>query len=215
MKKYMFCINTASHLIKGHSAIATSVVAVPMASLWKESGPTTHQACGQIATPWRGVENQPLLPKAPESNRWIRRERSWSSHQLAYLYLDHSRSLSEALDFGYGELSKQMNCILTRAGRWSAVKAKLISITEGLDVDLVEVNTAHTSHECAGYGYIDSNSRKGLALQCRFCHNSILDWPKKRLVAPRPNTDGLAANQRYRKRFWRSVKLVSMNDYGI
>ncbi|MHB8345557.1 MAG: zinc ribbon domain-containing protein [Ferrimicrobium sp.] len=78
----------------------------------------------------------------------------------------------EMLDFRDAGMSRQMNRVLTRAGR-AAIKQKLASITETLGITVCEVNPAHTSRECSGCGFADKHNRKGAYFVCGFCHKRL------------------------------------------
>ena len=54
----------------------------------------------------------------------------------------------ENLDFRDGSFYTIMNRILTRAGM-AAVKAKLISMSETLGIEIYEINSAYASQECS------------------------------------------------------------------
>jgi putative transposase len=78
----------------------------------------------------------------------------------------------EQLDFRDSDMSRQMNRLMTRAGR-AAIKEKLASISETLGIAVYEVNPAHTSRECSGCGFADKHNRKGLHFVCGFCHKRL------------------------------------------
>ena len=74
----------------------------------------------------------------------------------------------EKLDFRGKGLSKQMNRLLTRAGR-SVVKAKLKRLEEeGLTITYV--NSAYTSQECSSCGFVHKSNRKNQKeFKCKCC----------------------------------------------
>ncbi|MFE3195888.1 zinc ribbon domain-containing protein [Nocardia sp. NPDC059240] len=75
----------------------------------------------------------------------------------------------ERLRFAGSRLSRQMNRLLTRAGR-AAVKAKLADLVETHGITVTEVNPAYTSQTCTGCGYTDRRNRATQSRHhCRFC----------------------------------------------
>lgn len=102
---------------------------------------------------------------------YVRNEVGRVINRLIVIYGPRSLTV-EMLDFRDGGMSRQMNRILTRAGR-AAIKEKLASITETLGIAVHEVNPAHTSRECSGCGFVDENNRKGLRFVCGFCHKRL------------------------------------------
>ena len=71
----------------------------------------------------------------------------------------------EKLDFRGSGLSRQLNRLVTRAGR-AAVKRKLLAITQDHGITVHEVNPAHTSRECSGCGFVDPKNRQGQHYHC-------------------------------------------------
>ncbi len=75
----------------------------------------------------------------------------------------------EKLDFRCGGLSPRLNRILSRAGR-HAVKEKLEALRETQGVEIILVNPAYTSQQCARCGYVDKSNRRGDKFTCGFCN---------------------------------------------
>ncbi|MHB8312126.1 MAG: zinc ribbon domain-containing protein [Candidatus Dormibacteria bacterium] len=114
----------------------------------------------------------------------VRNETGRVVNRLISLYGPRSLTV-EQLDFRDGGMSKQMNRLLTRAGR-AAVNEKLAAIQETLGIAVHEVNPAWTSRECSGCGYADERNRKGRHFRCRFCHKCLdADTNGSRVVSRR------------------------------
>lgn len=103
--------------------------------------------------------------------KYVRNEVGRVINRLIAIYGPRSITV-EMLDFRDTAMSRQMNRILTRAGR-AAIKQKLASITETLGITVHEVNPAHTSRECSGCGFADKHNRKGAYFVCGFCHKRL------------------------------------------
>ncbi|MHB8244284.1 MAG: zinc ribbon domain-containing protein [Acidimicrobiales bacterium] len=111
-------------------------------------------------------------------------------NQIISIYGPRSVTV-EQLDFRDGGLSRQMNRLMTRAGR-AAIKEKLASISETLGIAVHEVNPAHTSRECSGCGFADKHNRKGLHFVCGFCHKRLnADTNGSRVISLRRSQDVL------------------------
>ncbi|MCH9275765.1 zinc ribbon domain-containing protein [Bifidobacterium amazonense] len=75
----------------------------------------------------------------------------------------------EDLDFRHGGLSKQMNRILTRAGR-ATVRYKLQRLSQTKGIAITHVNPAYTSLECGSCGWASSKNRPNRNLfRCECC----------------------------------------------
>ncbi|EQD41076.1 protein containing Transposase, IS605 OrfB, partial [mine drainage metagenome] len=96
---------------------------------------------------------------------YVRNEVGRVINRLIVIYGPSSLTV-EQLDFRDSDMSRQMNRLMTRAGR-AAIKEKLASISETLGIAVYEVNPAHTSRECSGCGFADKHNRQGLALRVR------------------------------------------------
>ena len=95
----------------------------------------------------------------------------------------------ERLDFRRGGLSPRLNRILSRAGR-HAVKEKLESLRETKGVEIILVNPAYTSQQCARCGYVAKSNRKGDKFTCGFCnHQSNADVNGSKAVLRRSQED--------------------------
>lgn len=82
---------------------------------------------------------------------------------------DISEIVVEDLDFRGGGLGRQLNRIMTRAGR-AAVSRKLKALREEAGIVTVEVNPAFTSRECSRCHYVDKRNRSSQAVfRCVFC----------------------------------------------
>ena len=101
------------------------------------------------------------------------------------------RSLTvEQLDFRDGGMSRQMNRILTKAGR-RAVSEKLTAVAETLGIAIYEVNPAYSSQECSGCGFVSSSNRKSSHFQCLFCHKVLnADTNGARVISARRSGSG-------------------------
>ncbi|MHB1638776.1 MAG: zinc ribbon domain-containing protein, partial [Candidatus Dormibacteria bacterium] len=114
----------------------------------------------------------------------VRNETGRVVNRLVSLYGPRSLTV-EQLDFRDGGMSKQMNRLLTRAGR-AAVQEKLAAVSETLGIAVHEVNPAWTSRECSGCGYPDKHNRKGPHFWCGFCNNRLnADTNGSRVVSHR------------------------------
>lgn len=82
------------------------------------------------------------------------------------------RVVVESLDFRYGGLSRQLNRIMSRAGR-AVVKEKLASLEETLGIEIEFTNPAYTSQECSGCNYVSQRNRKDQKFVCKFCHKQV------------------------------------------
>ena len=102
---------------------------------------------------------------------YVRNEVGRVINRLIVIYGPSSITV-EQLDFRDSGMSRQMNRLMTRAGR-AAIKEKLASISETLGIAVHEVNPAHTSRECSGCGFVDKHNRKGLHFVCGFCHKRL------------------------------------------
>jgi putative transposase len=75
----------------------------------------------------------------------------------------------EKLNFRNGGLSRQMNRIVTRAGR-RAVEAKLKRLQEEKGIVISHVNAAYSSRQCSSCGYVSSKNRKSQSeFKCECC----------------------------------------------
>lgn len=75
----------------------------------------------------------------------------------------------EDLDFRSPGLSRQMNRILSRAGR-GAWASKLRSLPADTGIAVTHVNPAYTSRQCSGCGYVDARNRlQQNRFKCLFC----------------------------------------------
>ena len=74
----------------------------------------------------------------------------------------------EKLDFRGGGLSRQMNRLVTRAGR-GVLKTRLAAITAKYGIAVHEIPSPYTSLECSGCTYTHKLNRKGVNFHCRFC----------------------------------------------
>ena len=101
------------------------------------------------------------------------------------------RSLTvEQLDFRDGGISRQMNRLLTKAGR-RAVAEKLAAVAETLGITIREVNPAYSSQECSGCGFVSSANRKNSRFQCGFCHKVLnADTNGARVISARRSGSG-------------------------
>lgn len=110
-----------------------------------------------------------------------RRYRSLSRRISAYVKNEVGRDLNkiadtdvmelvvEKLNFRFGGLSRQMNRVISRAGR-SAVEAKLSRLRETRGIANTHVNPAYTSQECARCGHISKSNRPTQArFKCKCC----------------------------------------------
>jgi putative transposase len=79
-----------------------------------------------------------------------------------------ARLIVERLYFRRPELSRRMNRLLTNAGR-ALVQAKLTDLTERFGIEVVEVQAAYSSQECADCHYVDAKNRSGPQFRCRAC----------------------------------------------
>lgn len=73
----------------------------------------------------------------------------------------------EKLNFRSPELSRKMNRLMTNAGR-SIVAHKLQDLTERFGIEVLDLNPAYTSQQCA-CGYVDKRNRSGDEFACRWC----------------------------------------------
>jgi len=89
-----------------------------------------------------------------------------------------ARIVVENLNFQNSHLSKKMNRILRRCGI-GAVKKKLKTLEEELDIEVIYVNPAYSSQECPHCHYIDKKNRKKRdvfsCLLCGYaCHADVV-----------------------------------------
>jgi putative transposase len=125
------------------------------------------------------LQRQGVKPKTSKRFRrfnqrirdYVRNEVGRTINRLVKIYGPRSLTV-EQLDFRDGGMSRQMNRLMTRAGR-AAIKEKLASIFETLGIAVHEVNPAHTSRECSGCGFADKHNRKGSHFVCGFCHKRL------------------------------------------
>jgi putative transposase len=76
----------------------------------------------------------------------------------------------EKLDFRNQNLSKRMNRLLSRFGKFCIV-AKLKAMEEEFGIVTRYENPAYTSQECSVCGDVDRNNRKSQSVfECKFCH---------------------------------------------
>lgn len=78
------------------------------------------------------------------------------------------RLIVERLHFRRPELSRRMNRLVTNAGR-ALVRAKLDDLGERYGVEVVEVQAAYSSQECADCHYVDAKNRRGETFRCGRC----------------------------------------------
>lgn len=75
----------------------------------------------------------------------------------------------EKLNFAGGGMSRNMNRLLTRAGR-KALQSKLVRLNEEQGITTTEVQAAYTSQMCAYCGYTDRKNRQSQAkFKCQCC----------------------------------------------
>ena len=101
----------------------------------------------------------------------VRNEVGRVINRLVVVYGPRSLTV-EKLDFRDGGMSKQMNRILTRAGR-AAVGQKLAAISETLGISIYEVNAAYSSQECSGCGFVSPRNRNNSHFKCGFCNKKL------------------------------------------
>ncbi|MEC3917407.1 transposase [Nocardia sp. CDC160] len=133
----------------------------------------------ELVTLTKALQSNRLKPKNSARYRrlqsrirgYIRNEVGRILNQLADE--DVKSLVVERLRFSGGGLSRQMNRLVTRAGR-AAVAAKLASLTETHGILVVEVNPAYTSQTCTGCGYADRRNRTTQSRhRCRFCNKRL------------------------------------------
>ena len=89
----------------------------------------------------------------------------------------------EQLDFRGGGMSRQMNRLLTKAGRRA--------VAETLGITIHEVNPAYSSQECSGCGFVASLNRKNSQFRCLFCRKVLnADTNGVRVISARRSGSG-------------------------
>lgn len=77
----------------------------------------------------------------------------------------------ESLDFRGTKLGRKLNRIITRAGR-AEMSRRMREMPERYGIEIVEVNPAYTSQECAECHYTHKTNRAGERFVCGFCGHS-------------------------------------------
>lgn len=138
-------------------------------------------------------------------NRRIREHVTNETNRVLNLIADQRvrELVVEDLDFRHGGLSKQLNRLVTRAGR-AAVRYKLQRLHETQGITITRINPAYTSQECPRCGYTSPDNRPDQAhFQCKCCRFTC-------------NADIVAANnikaRRSRPENWRWIGKKNILD---
>jgi putative transposase len=115
-----------------------------------------------------------LRVRSPRYDREVQRLRGFlkeTIHRVLNRVVERdapARLIVERLNFRRPELSRRMNRLLTNAGR-ALVQAKLQDLEERYGIEVVEVQAAYSSQECAACHYVDAKNRSGTQFRCRSC----------------------------------------------
>jgi putative transposase len=115
-----------------------------------------------------------LRVRSPRYDREVQRLRGFlkeTIHRVLHRVVERdapARLIVERLYFRRPELSRRMNRLITNAGR-ALVQAKLKDLEERFGIEVVEVQAAYSSQECAACHYVDAKNRSGTQFRCRSC----------------------------------------------